>query len=50
MKRAEEDESLNAFLDPLHDEVRSMFILHYHNGLSLGKLVGYLVFQLVLSG
>ena len=34
----EEDESLNAFLDPLHDEVRSMFILHYHNGLSLGEV------------
>ncbi len=34
----EEDESLDSLLDPIHDEARSMFILHYHNGFTLREI------------
>ncbi|NLW02489.1 MAG: sigma-70 family RNA polymerase sigma factor [Clostridiaceae bacterium] len=37
-REPEEDESLNSLLDPIHDEARSMFILHYHNGLHLREI------------
>lgn len=37
-ENAEQDESLNDILDPVHDEARSIIILHYYNRLPLREI------------